>query len=543
MEKNSDYGNGDNDYDIVMGARPVQIVSTDEDEHSFTLNEDLLEEVLISDERIREKKVVVISVAGAFRKGKSFLLDFFLRYLDRKDSPGSWLGKDDEALTGFSWRGGSERETTGILLWSKPYLCTLPDGEEVAVVLMDTQGSFDSTSTVKDCATVFALSTMTSSVQIYNITQNIQEDDLQHLQLFTEYGKLALEESHETPFQSLLFLVRDWSFPYEAMYGYEGGETILQRRLETKPKQHSELLQVRKHIRSCFDKMACFLMPHPGLKVATSPTFEGQLADIDEGFKQQLQLLIPSLMAPENLVVKKINGMPVTCRGLVEYFKAYIKIYQGDELPEPKSMLLATAEANNLAALASAKDLYLQKMEKVCGGDTPYLAPQELERRHEKYKSASLGMFHTTRKMGGVEFSKEFAEKLEVDVDEAFLNFVKLNDSKNIFNAARTPAVFFAIMIVAYVLSGLLGFVGITSLAMICNFVIGLSLVAIVTWAYVRFSGDLREIGQQLDQVAELVWDEVMAQFYQKILDRGLQAATSTMSSSLSTRKSTLKTD
>ena len=73
-----------NDFDIVMGARPVQIVATDEEEHSFSLNEELLEEVLISDERVRDKKVVVISVAGAFRKGKSFLLDFFLRYLDRK---------------------------------------------------------------------------------------------------------------------------------------------------------------------------------------------------------------------------------------------------------------------------------------------------------------------------------------------------------------------------------------------------------------------------------------------------------------------------
>ena len=82
-------GNGEmsedmNDFDIVMGARPVQIVATDEEEHSFSLNENLLEEVLISDERVRDKKVVVISVAGAFRKGKSFLLDFFLRYLDRK---------------------------------------------------------------------------------------------------------------------------------------------------------------------------------------------------------------------------------------------------------------------------------------------------------------------------------------------------------------------------------------------------------------------------------------------------------------------------
>ena len=66
---------------------------------------------------------------------------------------------------------------------------------------MDTQGAFDSQSTVKDCATVFALSLMISSVHVYNIMQNLQEDDLQHLHLFTEYGKIALEDSHETPFQ------------------------------------------------------------------------------------------------------------------------------------------------------------------------------------------------------------------------------------------------------------------------------------------------------------------------------------------------------
>ena len=37
---------------------------------------------------------------------------------------------------------------------------------QVAVLLMDTQGAFDTQSTVKDCATVFALSTMLSSVQV-----------------------------------------------------------------------------------------------------------------------------------------------------------------------------------------------------------------------------------------------------------------------------------------------------------------------------------------------------------------------------------------
>lgn len=37
---------------------------------------------------------------------------------------------------------------------------------QVAVLLMDTQGAFDNQSTVKDCATIFALSTMTSSMQV-----------------------------------------------------------------------------------------------------------------------------------------------------------------------------------------------------------------------------------------------------------------------------------------------------------------------------------------------------------------------------------------
>lgn len=68
-------------------------------------------------------------------------------------------------------------------MWSEVFKATLDNGEKVAIVLLDTQGTFDSESTVKDCATVFALSTMLSSIQIYNLSQNIQEDDLQHLQV------------------------------------------------------------------------------------------------------------------------------------------------------------------------------------------------------------------------------------------------------------------------------------------------------------------------------------------------------------------------
>lgn len=73
----------ENDLDSkLLGARPVPIVVATEN-HSFELDEKALQDILL-DDSVRDKKVAVISVAGAFRKGKSFLLDFFLRYLDRE---------------------------------------------------------------------------------------------------------------------------------------------------------------------------------------------------------------------------------------------------------------------------------------------------------------------------------------------------------------------------------------------------------------------------------------------------------------------------
>uniref|UniRef100_A0A8C2CTL4 Atlastin-1 n=1 Tax=Cyprinus carpio TaxID=7962 RepID=A0A8C2CTL4_CYPCA len=477
-------------------ARPVQVLVV-KDDHTFELDEAALSKILLAEE-VRDREVVAISVAGAFRKGKSFLMDFMLRYMYSQASD-KWLGDPDEPLTGFSWRGGSERETTGIQIWSEVFLVDKPDGSKVAVLLMDTQGTFDSQSTLRDSATVFALSTMISSMQVYNISQNVQEDDLQHLQLFTEYGRLAMEETFLKPFQSMIFLVRDWSFPYEFPYGQEGGIKFLEKRLKN---QHEELQNVRKHIHSCFTNISCFLMPHPGLKVATNPHFDGRLREIDQDFINNLQVLVPWLLLPKNLDVKEINGSKITCRGLLEYFKAYIKIYQGEELPHPKSMLQATAEANNLAAVAAAKDLYNKKMEEVSGGDRPFLAPSELQTRHLGMREEALTLFRSVKKMGGEEFSRRYLLQLEAEIDELFVQYIKHNDSKNIFHAARTPATLFVVIFVMYVAAGITGFVGVDIIASICNMVLGFALITLCTWAYIRYSGEYRELGAVIDQVA-----------------------------------------
>ncbi|XP_015362488.1 atlastin-3 [Marmota marmota marmota] len=413
---------------------PVQVVLVQKEQHSFELEEKALASILLQD-HIRDLDVVVVSVAGAFRKGKSFILDFMLRYLYSQKEGGhsNWLGDPEEPLTGFSWRGGSDPETTGIQIWSDVFTVEKPGGKKVAVILMDTQGAFDSQSTVKDCATIFALSTMTSSVQIYNLSQNIQEDDLQQLQLFTEYGRLAMDEISQKPFQT----------------------------------------------------------------------------DIAGEFKEQLQALIPYVLNPSKLMEKEINGSKVTCRGLLEYFKAYIKIYQGEDLPHPKSMLQATAEANNLAAAASAKDIYYNSMEKVCGGEKPYMSPDILEEKHCEFRQLALDQFKKTKKMGGKDFSFRYQQELEAEIKELYENFCRHNGSKNVFSTLRTPAVLFTVIVILYIASGLTGFIGLEIVAQLFNCMVGLLLIALLTWGYIRYSGQYRELGGAIDFCAAYVLEQV----------------------------------
>ena len=62
-----------------------------------------------------------------------------VRYLKARGAE-NWMEETkSEELEGFHWCGGSERDTTGILIWSKVFTVTTAAGEEVGVVLMDTQ--------------------------------------------------------------------------------------------------------------------------------------------------------------------------------------------------------------------------------------------------------------------------------------------------------------------------------------------------------------------------------------------------------------------
>lgn len=100
------------------------------------------------------------------------------------------------------------------------------------------------------------------------------------------------------------------------------------------------------------------------------------------------------------------------------------------------------------------------------------------------------------------------------DIEEMFQQFRSHNESKNIFKAAKTPAVFFVMVFVFYMVSGISGLLGITTVANLCSLMMMISFVTLATWAYIRYSGEFIAFGRILDEAALIIWDNVRSGFW-----------------------------
>jgi len=73
-----------------------------------------------------------------------------------------------------------------------------------------------------------------------------------------------------TPFQRIVFLIRDWPNVKERSYGSQGGKDYIDNYLKiSQEKEGTELGERHRQIRQLFSKLDCYLMPKPGEKIET----------------------------------------------------------------------------------------------------------------------------------------------------------------------------------------------------------------------------------------------------------------------------------
>jgi atlastin len=171
---------------MASNKKHFPIVEIDPNDGKFHFDHEALQSVM---KQAPGLPVSVITIAGTYRQGKSFLLNFIIRYLENISDP-NWLENETNLDEGFKWAYTTNRITHGIHIWHKPYIVT-HNGKKIAVILLDTQGTNDINSTMNDSIGIFANGLLASSHFIYNIKNLLGENHLHALKFFSEYGRIV----------------------------------------------------------------------------------------------------------------------------------------------------------------------------------------------------------------------------------------------------------------------------------------------------------------------------------------------------------------
>jgi atlastin len=77
-----------------------------------------------------------------------------------------------------------------------------------------------------------------------------------------------------------------------------------------------------------------------------------------------------------------------------------------------------------------------------------------------------------------------------------------------------------------YVTSQILGLIGLYPFANVLNLVMMATFMLLMTWAYVRYTGNMSEVGSTIDNIAVTIWDNAIQPFASKMAEEGANYAT-----------------
>lgn len=405
------------------------------------------------------EKIAIVSVMGAYRTGKSFLLDLFLRYLRSRQStsPGSsdfsqehtipeWLllegnviceGRtNDVGKIGFEWRGGMDKVTEGLWFWSRPYVIELKKpgeetSEKVGVLLLDSQGAFDSKLTKEQSATIFGLTAILSSHQIYNVSKQVQEDTIDNLHYFMECARSCMRFLHSdtgdvpesTVFQHLQFLVRDWP-NFESDWDMDRCEKQMNEHLA----QHLENARdvtTSNALKEMFTSVSCWMLPHPGL-VVNKPTWTGDIRDLDKDFVKFLDVYVRRVFS-ESLAAKSILGKTLSASTFVEVVTTLAKSFTG-LVPEGVNLATAIARTTNLMNKEQSLQQYRKALDEILNVKHKKGLPIDSFRKiQEDAKTAALDSFVNGTRFGPVSERDAVHKELVTELDRLASHYVDVN--------------------------------------------------------------------------------------------------------------------
>ncbi|XP_017350939.1 guanylate-binding protein 1-like [Ictalurus punctatus] len=365
--------------------------------------------------------VVVVSVVGLYRTGKSYLMNHL-------------AGKQ----TGFALGSTIESKTKGIWMWCVPH----PYKRGHTLVLLDTEGLGDvDKGDSKNDAWIFCLAVLLSSTLVYNSRGTIDNTAVEKLHYVTELAEqikikspksraAEFEEEEEDSqfvqfFPNFIWTVRDFSL--ELVIEKKGRVTedeYLDFALQLKKglcKKDTNYNLPRQCIRNYFPTRKCFVFPFPA-----SQDKMVQLESLDESEIWPKFLNVTQRFCDYVFTASKVKtvtgGYRVTGRMFGHLVQSYVETISSGKVPCLENAVVVMAKIENQAAVQEGLKFYQNEMEQVKS-----LFPVDLNKLTSEHQKIS--------NMANTEFMKrsfkdeegEYFRKLMEAVDKHYAELIAQN--------------------------------------------------------------------------------------------------------------------
>ncbi|XP_016385412.1 guanylate-binding protein 1-like [Sinocyclocheilus rhinocerous] len=330
--------------------------------------------------------VVVVSVVGLYRTGKSYLMNRL-------------AGQQ----SGFALGSTIESKTKGIWMWC----VTHPYKEGHTLVLLDTEGLGDvKKGDEKHDTWIFCLSVLLSSTLVYNslgVIDNTALEKLHYITELTENIRVKAEVGqHEEEsadfmrvFPSFVWAVRDFTLELKMGNKQITSDEYLESALTLKSGSSPQTEQYnlpRRCLRHFFAVRKCFVFPRPASSTtcpAAKRMEELTEKELDSEFLEQANTFCHYIF--DSADPKTVTGgRTITGTALGNLAEVYVEAIRSGKVPCLENAVVSLAKIQNVRAVEQALQFYMTEM--LSMAQLP-MRPEELSDIHTVTEKKAIDVF------------------------------------------------------------------------------------------------------------------------------------------------------
>lgn len=375
-----------------------------------------------------EGKIVVITMAGKYRTGKSYLLNKAV--LSQKGA-------------GFCVGPTINPCTKGLWAWNEPLSFVTADGEQASLLVIDTEGLGAFGEDQNHDTRIFMLGLLLSSYFIYNSLGSIDENALNNLNLVVNLTKnlqirpsdssLDVEEAAGF-FPAFLWVLRDFALKLEDTAGNtltsrEYLENALQLQKGTSDAIEAKN-RVRKLLKFFFKDRDCFALVRPSEDERVLQSLDtAQDSELRSEFLQQLEQL--KGLIRRKAKPKLFNGQFMTGEMLGIMICSYVDAINRGSVPTIEGAWASICSAEREKNIELTTQEYDDTLKRGLVGHPSN--PQELKRLHKQLRAGAIAEFGAKHVGGSLH---EAVEILRKKLDERF-TLVNSQNEREIYRESQ----------------------------------------------------------------------------------------------------------